>query len=123
MLANITKARRSDDRRSCYIGVLLVLASAYKASGGAQPFIDINLLINLIITLIFIAGSGEVALGNTSPGSIMAAVTYASSLLNGIMGLTMISQNISRGMASWRRLSEILGSKPWIENGSGSFWL
>lgn len=29
----------------------------------------------------------------------------------------------SRGMASWRRLSEILGSKPWIENGSGSFWL
>jgi len=53
----------------------------------------------------------------------MAAVTYASSLLNGIMGLTMISQNISRGMASWRRLSEILGSKPWIENGSGSFWL
>ena len=105
------------------IWVLLVLASAYKASGGAQPFIDINQLINLIITLIFIAGSGEVALGNTSPGSIMAAVTYASSLLNGIMGLTMISQNISRGMASWRRLSEILGSKPWIENGSGSFWL
>lgn len=103
--------------------MLLALASAYKASGGAQPFIDINLLINLIITLIFIAGSGEVTLGNTSPGSIMAAVTYASSLLNGIMGLTMISQNISRGMASWRRLSEILGSKPWIENGSGSFWL
>ena len=80
----------------------------------------VNLLINLIITLIFIAGSGEVALGNTSPGSIMAAVTYASSLLNGIMGLTMISQNISRGMASWRRLSEILGSKPWMENGSGT---
>ena len=104
------------------IWVLLVLASAYKASGGAQPFIDINLLINLIITLIFIAGSGEVALGNTSPGSIMAAATYASSLLNGIMGLTMISQNISRGMASWRRLSEILGSKPWIENGSVSSW-
>ena len=46
----------------------------------------------------------------------MAAVTYASSLLNGIMGLTMISQNISRGMASWRRLSEILGSKPGHEN-------
>ena len=98
------------------------MASAYKASGGAQPFIDINLLINLIITLIFIAGSGEVALGNTSPGSIMAAVTYASSLLNGIMGLTMISQNISRGMASWRRLSEILGSKPWMENGNVSSW-
>lgn len=102
--------------------MLLALASAYKASGGAQPFIDINLLINLIITLIFIAGSGEVALGNTSPGSIMAAVTYASSLLNGIMGLTMISQNISRGMASWRRLSEILGSKPWMENGNVSSW-
>ena len=100
------------------IWVLLVLASAYKASGGAQPFIDINLL----ITLIFIAGSGEVALGNTSPGSIMAAVTYASSLLNGIMGLTMISQNISRGMASWRQLSEILGRKPWMENGSVSSW-
>lgn len=78
----------------------------------------VNLLINLIITLIFVAGAGEVALGNTSPGSIMAAVTYASSLLNGIMGLTMISQNISRGMASWRRLSEILHSSPWMENGS-----
>lgn len=78
----------------------------------------VNLLINLIITLIFVAGSGEVVLGSTSPGSIMAAVTYASSLLNGIMGLTMISQNISRGMASWRRLSEILYSSPWMKNGS-----
>lgn len=57
------------------IWVLLVLASAYKASLGRSAFIDINLLINLIITLIFIAGSGEVALGNTSPGSLMAAVT------------------------------------------------
>ena len=33
----------------------------------------VNLLINLIITLIFVAGSGEVALGSTSPGSLFPA--------------------------------------------------
>lgn len=77
----------------------------------------VNLLINLIITLIFAFGAREVNLGATTPGSIMAAVTYATMLLNGIMGLTMVAQNISRGAASWTRVSEILYSEPWMKDG------
>jgi ATP-binding cassette subfamily B protein len=47
----------------------------------------------------------------------MAAITYTTQLLNGIMMLTMLFQNISRGLVSWKRVKEILDTKPDLEDG------
>lgn len=55
--------------------------------------------------------------GATTPGNIMAAITYTTQLLNGIMGLTMLFQNISGGFASWKRVKEVICAEPQIKDG------
>lgn len=77
----------------------------------------INALIYIVVALILRTGAVEVAAGMTTPGSIMAAITYTTQLLNGIMGLTMLFQNISRGFASWKRVKEILHTEPELRDG------
>ena len=77
----------------------------------------INALIYVVVTLVLVAGSYEVSAGTATPGNIMAAITYTTQLLNGIMGLTMQFQNISRGLASWKRVKEVLHSQPDLKDG------
>lgn len=78
----------------------------------------INILIYVVVALILRVGTFEVAAGAATPGVIMAAITYTTQLLNGIMGLTMLSQNISRGFASWKRVKEVLHTEPQLQDGS-----
>lgn len=78
----------------------------------------VNALMYIVIALILRVGNADVALGTTTPGSIMAAITYTTQLLNGILMLVMLIQNISRGIASWRRVREILESAPQIREGN-----
>ena len=78
----------------------------------------INALMYVVVALILRAGAVEVPAGTATPGSIMAAITYTTQLLNGIMGLTMLFQNISRGFASWKRLKEILHTTPELQDGA-----
>lgn len=78
----------------------------------------INALMYVVVTVILLAGSFEVSVGTATPGNIMAAITYTTQLLNGILGLTMLFQNISRGFASWKRVREVLHSRPELQNGS-----
>lgn len=70
----------------------------------------INALMYIVVALILLAGSYEVKGGTTTPGSIMAAITYTTQLLNGILMLVMLSQNISKGLASWKRVKEVMES-------------
>ena len=71
----------------------------------------------MVVALILQAGAAEVTAGATTPGNIMAAITYTTQLLNGIMGLTMLFQNISRGFASWKRVKEVICAEPQIKDG------
>lgn len=77
----------------------------------------INALVYIVTALILAAGSWQVGAGGTTPGCIMAALTYTTQLLNGILMLVMLFQNISRGIASWRRIKEILVSEPELRDG------
>lgn len=77
----------------------------------------INALMYLVVAAILLAGSYEVGRGGATPGDIMAAITYTTQLLNGILGLVMLFQNISRGIASWARLKEVLRSEPELKDG------
>lgn len=77
-----------------------------------------NALMYVVVVIILAAGSVQVGSGSTTPGSIMAAITYTTQLLNGILMLVMLFQNISRGIASWKRVREILESEPQLQDGS-----
>ena len=78
----------------------------------------VNALMYIVVAVILLAGSFEVSGGITTPGVVMAAITYTTQLLNGILMLVMLFQNISRGLVSWKRVKEILHSKPELADGS-----
>ena len=76
-----------------------------------------NALMYIVVAVILLAGSYEVGNGRTTPGTVMAALTYTTQLLNGILMLVMLFQNISRGFTSWKRVKEILDSEPNLKDG------
>lgn len=77
-----------------------------------------NALMYIVVVMILLLGSFEVGQGMTSPGVIMAAITYTTQLLNGILMLVLLFQNISKGMASWKRVKEILNTQPELKDGT-----
>lgn len=78
----------------------------------------INALMYIVVAVILLVGSFEVGSGEVTPGSIMAAITYTTQLLNGILMLVLLFQNISRGIASWKRIKEVLDSEPELKDGT-----
>ena len=78
----------------------------------------INSLMYIVVAVILLVGSVEVTSGAATPGVIMAAITYTTQLLNGVLMLVMIFQNISRGLASWKRVREILDSESDLKDGT-----
>ncbi len=78
----------------------------------------VNAIMYLAVAVILLAGSYEVGSGMTTPGFIMAAITYTTQLLNGVLMLVMLFQNISRGYVSWKRVQEVLCSEPQLKDGT-----
>ena len=76
-----------------------------------------NALMYLVVVLLLLSGSYQVSAGATTPGTIMAATTYTTQMLNGILNLVMLFQTISKGLASWKRVREILDSQPELADG------
>lgn len=79
-----------------------------------------NILMNVVVVLILLAGSYQVEAHTATPGAIMAAITYTTQLLNGILMLVLLFQTITKGIASWKRVREVLYSKPELEDGTFS---
>ncbi|MCR5138143.1 MAG: ABC transporter ATP-binding protein/permease [Oscillospiraceae bacterium] len=67
-----------------------------------------NIVLNLAVVGIIYVGSVQVQAGDLAPGTVMAAITYLSQILVGMMMLAMIFQTISRGMASTRRVQAVI---------------
>ena len=77
-----------------------------------------NIVLNLAIVVVFRVGAVHVRDGELGPGTIIAAVTYFTQILHGLMMLAMIFQSFSRGIASNRRLQEVLHTLPVISDGA-----
>ncbi len=67
-----------------------------------------NLLLNLGLTLVILVGAYRTDLGLTQPGKIIAFLTYFTIILNAMMTLTRIFVLISKGTASFQRISEVI---------------
>lgn len=77
-----------------------------------------NVVLNLSIVAIIKVGAIGVQAGGVTPGNVMAAITYISQILNAVMRMTMIFQTISRGVASGKRVQEVLVCEPMIADGN-----
>jgi len=77
-----------------------------------------NAMMYIVVAIVLLVGSYGVKGGSATPGNIMAAITYTTQLLNGILMLVMLFQNISRGLASWKRVKEVLNSESELKEGS-----
>ena len=78
-----------------------------------------NIILNLATVALIYVGGIQVQKGNMNPGQVMAAVTYISQILNGMMMLAMIFQTFARGMASVKRVKEVITTEPAIKGGAG----
>lgn len=77
-----------------------------------------NIILNLSVVAVIKVGGIQVMDGSATPGNVMAAITYCSQVLNAVMRMTMIFQTASRGVASQKRIMEILNCEPAIKDGS-----
>ncbi|MBQ7186718.1 MAG: ABC transporter ATP-binding protein [Ruminococcus sp.] len=72
-----------------------------------------------VIAVIYIGGL-QVEASEMKVGEVMAAVTYVTQILHGIMMLSMMFQSISRASASAKRLREVLDTEPAVADGEGA---
>lgn len=79
-----------------------------------------NVILNVSIVAIIKIGAIQVSAGSVTPGQVMAAITYISQILNAVMRMAMIFQTVSRGVASGKRVNEVLKCDPSIQSGSFS---
>lgn len=77
-----------------------------------------NIILNLSVVAVIKVGGIQVMAGSATPGNVMAAITYCSQVLNAVMRMTMIFQTASRGVASQKRIMEVLNCEPAIKDGA-----
>lgn len=77
-----------------------------------------NIILNLSVVAVIKVGDIQVMDGSATPGNVMAAITYCSQVLNAVMRMTMIFQTASRGVASQKRIMEVLNCEPAIKDGA-----
>ncbi len=79
----------------------------------------LTILLNLAIIFIIYIGGYNIAIENMgmSTGAIMAAITYATQIIQALLMVTNLFQMVSRGIASAKRVDEILCTEPVIIGG------
>lgn len=77
-----------------------------------------NIILNLSVVAVIKVGGIQVSAGSATTGNVMAAITYCSQVLNAVMRMTMIFQTASRGIASKKRVMEIINCDPAIKSGT-----
>lgn len=77
-----------------------------------------NIILNMSVVAIIKIGAINVQAGVVTPGNVMAAITYISQILMAVMRATMIFQTISRGVASAKRINEVMVCEPVISDGT-----
>lgn len=77
-----------------------------------------NIILNLSVVAVIKVGGIQVSAGSATPGNVMAAITYCSQVLNAVMRMTIIFQTASRGIASKKRVMEIINCEPAIKSGT-----
>jgi len=79
-----------------------------------------SILMNATVLAIIYVGGYQVQAQQMQVGEVMAAVTYVSQILFGVMQICMMFQTFSRASASATRLIEVLDTNPVIADGGSA---
>jgi ATP-binding cassette subfamily B protein len=71
----------------------------------------LTLLINIGLVLVIWIGGSQSAAGNLSLGQIVAFTTYLLAILNPLAAMTQLSNTWANGLASAKRINEVLGTE------------
>lgn len=83
-----------------------------------QPLLII--ILNLSVIAVIVIGGWQVQAQAMKVGEVMAAITYLTQVLHGVMMMSMMFQTLAKASASANRLREVLETDPVIKSGSVS---
>ena len=83
-----------------------------------QPLLMI--ILNLSVIAVIVIGGWQVQAKAMKVGEVMAAITYPTQVLHGVMMMSMMFQTLAKASASANRLREVLETDPVIKSGSVS---
>lgn len=83
-----------------------------------QPLLMI--ILNLSVIAVIVIGGWQVQAQAMKVGEVMAAITYLTQVLQGVMMMSMMFQTLAKASASANRLREVLEIDPVIKSGSVS---
>lgn len=83
-----------------------------------QPLLMI--ILNLSVIAVIVIGGWQVQAQAMKVGEVMAAITYLTQVLHGVMMMSMMFQTLAKASASENRLREVLETDPVIKSGSVS---
>ena len=79
----------------------------------------VNIVLNICtVVVLYIGGITIQTDGNITPGQVMASITYLSMILMRIIFMANIFQTFTRSSASWKRIREVLETKPAQKSGT-----
>lgn len=84
-----------------------------------QPLLMV--VMNVSVIVVILIGGYQVQAQEMKVGEVMAAITYLTQILHGIMMLSMMFQTVSRASASARRINEVLETEPVIRDGKENY--
>lgn len=83
-----------------------------------QPLLMI--ILNLSVIAVIVIGGWQMQAQAMKVGEVMAAITYLTQVLHGVMMMSMMFQTLAKASASANRLREVLETDPVIKSGSVS---
>lgn len=83
-----------------------------------QPLLMI--ILNLSVIAVIVIGGWQVQAQAMKVGEVMAAITYLTQVLHGVIMMSMMFQTLAKASASANRLREVLETDPVIKSGSVS---
>ena len=83
-----------------------------------QPLLMI--ILNLSVIAVIVIGGWQVQAQAMKVGEVMAAITYLTQVLHGVMMMSMMFQTLAKASASANRVREVLETDPVIKSGSVS---
>ncbi|MBR2891960.1 MAG: ABC transporter ATP-binding protein [Bacilli bacterium] len=73
-----------------------------------------------VISILYIGGNEVLAGTGMQIGEVSASLTYITQILNAVMSMGHLFQTVARGIASGRRIQDILNTEPTIVSGGTS---
>ena len=73
-------------------------------------------IMNMSVLAVIYIGGFRVEAGEMQVGEVMAAITYLTQVLHGIMMISMMFRTLSRASASAKRISEVMETEPVIKS-------